>query len=435
MIKFPGRPPASDRRHRNALALARFPGDGVALASLRELLRSGKGASPTRTDTLSVAILGAGNGGLALAGYLARRGQRVTLWNRSPARITAVAERGGIALTLPGSAATLAPIDIATSNIAVGLADASLVVVAVPASAHADVARRCAPFLRDGQSVLLLPGRTGGALEFRRVLREAGCRASILLGEANTFPLAARNVGPAAAVVFGTKTEVRAAALPARRTPELMAAWQPLLPMLLPARSVLHTGFANVGAVLHPTITLLNAERIARGEVFDFYTEGVTPRVAAVLAAADAERRRIARAYRVETPSLEGWIATAYGHYAATVREAVGGNPAYVGIKAPAILEHRYLLEDVPTGLIPLIELGRAASVQVPTLEGLVEMARIVLGGERWQRPRTLDALGLEGCDPLNIRGYVERGFVPSLGRSALTGQRLPSRKRQMEFV
>ena len=35
--------------------------------------------------------------------------------------------------------------------------------VAVPASGHADVARACAPYLRDGQTVLLLPGRTGGA--------------------------------------------------------------------------------------------------------------------------------------------------------------------------------------------------------------------------------------------------------------------------------
>jgi opine dehydrogenase len=364
------------------------------------------------TSKLSVAILGGGHGGLALAGYLARQGHRVHLWNRSPQRVASVAARGGISLTLPGSAPVFAPVAIATSSMADALAGVGRVLVAVPASGHADVARACAPYLRDGQTVLLLPGRTGGALEFRRVLREAGCRARILLGEANTFPFAARTVGPASAVVYGTKHEMLAAALPAVRTPDLLAACRPLLPMLAPARSVLHTGLANLGAILHPVITLLNADRIERGETFDFYTEGVTPAVASALAAADAERLRVASAYGANVQSLREWVAAAYGHRGADMRAAVGGNPAYVGIKAPLTLEHRYLLEDVPTGLIPLMELGEAAGLALPTLRGLIDRARVVLGGEPWQAPRTLEGLGLAGLSPEAIRAFIKHGHV-----------------------
>jgi opine dehydrogenase len=213
-------------------------------------------------------------------------------------------------------------------------------------------------------------------------------------------------------MIFGTKAEVQVAALPATRTSELLAAWRSLLPMLVPARSVLDTGLGNVGAILHPVITLLSAERITRGESFDFYTEGVTRRVAEMLATADAERLAIARAYRVATPSLQAWIATTYGHHAQTVLESVGGNPAYVGIKAPATLEHRYLLEDVPTGLIPLIALGKAAGLALPTLSALAERARVALGCVRWQRPRTLSSLGLAGLTPGGIRTVVERGLA-----------------------
>jgi opine dehydrogenase len=108
---------------------------------------------------------------------------------------------------------------------------------------------------------------------------------------------------------------------------------------------------------------------------------------------------------------LQGWIASAYHHRGATLKEAVGGNPAYVGIKAPLTLEHRYLLEDVPTGLVPLIELGRAAGLRCPTLGALVERAKEVLGGERWQQARTLDSLGLAGLTPAAIRTLVERGL------------------------
>ncbi len=370
----------------------------------------------------SVAILGAGHGGLALAASLARQGHRVALWNRSPARVVPVAERGGVRLSSPGSAAVHAPIDVATSDIASALVGARLVVVAVPACGHADIARACAPHLRDGQAVLLLPGRTGGALEFRRACRGAGCRARVLLGEANTFPLAARSVGPADAVIFGVKSEVLAASLPANRTAELLAAFRPLLPMLAPARSVLETGLANFGAILHPIITLLNAARIEDGDSFDFYTDGVTPRVAAVLADADAERLAIARAFGVNACSLRAWVGQTYGHRADTLHAAVGGNPAYVGIKAPDTLAHRYLLEDVPTGLIPLIELGRAAGVATPTLAGLVDLARLLLGGQRWQRPRTLNALGLDGLRPEEIRAFVQRGHVPAAARLATAG-------------
>jgi opine dehydrogenase len=362
----------------------------------------------------SVAVLGAGHGGLALAAHLGRQGHRVALWNRSPARVAPVAARGGVRLTPAGGAASFAPIAVATDSMAVALAGARVVLVAVPASGHADVARACAPHLRDGQAVLLLPGRTGGALEFRQVLRRAGCRARVVLGEANTFPFAARRTGPADALIYGAKAEVLAAALPATRTPELLEACRPYLPTLAPARSVLHTGLGNVGAVLHPVITLLNARRIAAGEAFDFYTEGVTLRVAAVLAAADAERLRVARAYGVAADSLRDWVAAAYGHHADTVQAAVAGNPAYVGIKAPNTLAHRYLLEDVPTGLVPLLELGASAGLKLPTLAGLVDLARLTLGGERWARPRTLDALGLAGLSPAAVRARVEGERAPA---------------------
>jgi opine dehydrogenase len=349
---------------------------------------------------------------------LSQLGHRVALWNRSPGRTDSVTAIGGVRLTMPGSSPTLARVAAATSCIADALLDASVVLVAVPASGHADVARACAPFLRDGQTVLLLPGRTGGALEFQRVLREVGCRADILLGEASSFPFAARNVGPAEAIIFGAKAELLAAALPARRTGELVSRCRPLLPMLTAAPSVLHTGLSNMGAILHPTITLLNAERIERGETFDFYSDGVTQRVADVLAAADEERVRVARYYGVEAQTLPAWIAAAYGHHADGIKAAVGGNPAYVGIRAPGTLQHRYLFEDVPTGLIPLIELGRAAGLALPTLGYLVNLGRTKLGGERWQNPRTLSSLGLAGLDADEIRERIVFGFQPAQSAS-----------------
>ena len=50
------------------------------------------------TPASSFAVIGAGNGGQAMAGFLALRGFGVNLWNRSEDKITALNEIGGIIL-------------------------------------------------------------------------------------------------------------------------------------------------------------------------------------------------------------------------------------------------------------------------------------------------------------------------------------------------
>jgi glycerol-3-phosphate dehydrogenase len=50
------------------------------------------------TDLISIAVLGAGNAGRALAGDLARIGADVVLWNRTPDHVAEIAEVGGVEL-------------------------------------------------------------------------------------------------------------------------------------------------------------------------------------------------------------------------------------------------------------------------------------------------------------------------------------------------
>jgi opine dehydrogenase len=346
-----------------------------------------------------VAVLGAGHGGLYMAAYLAQQGHIVRLWNRSPEKIAEVNRRGGINVqtVTEWSKGIQIPIATATTDIADALKGCTHVLIIVSATGHAEVARKCAPFLHDGQSILILPGRSGGALNFRAALDAAGCKADILLGEGNTLPVAARTIAPATSFSYGTKSFVLVAALPATLTQDLLQCWEPLLPMLEGAISVLHTGLANFGAILHPTILLLNATRIRRGEPFDFYTEGVSAEVADAISDADAERMSIARAYGVPHCSLQAWLERSYGHRARNLRDALRHNPCYAGIRAPATLQHRYLLEDVPTGLLPMIELGRVAGLLLPALRRILRAAYSAMGPDA-PAGRTLARMGLESC-------------------------------------
>ena len=155
--------------------------------------------------------------------------------------------------------------------------------VVVPSSAHADIARECAPHLRDGQIVVLHPGRTLGAIEFKKVLCDHGCKADVTIAEAETFIYASRSDGPAQARIFRIKEAVPLAALPATRTAQVLEALAPAYPQFIDGVSVLHTGLNNMGAIFHPALTMLNAGRIesTHGD-FEFYIEGVTPSTARV---------------------------------------------------------------------------------------------------------------------------------------------------------
>ncbi|MBE9565631.1 MAG: hypothetical protein IMF16_02650, partial [Proteobacteria bacterium] len=50
----------------------------------------------TRKKRLTFAVLGAGHGGMAMAGHLGIMGFRVNLFNRTPARLEPIKRRGAI---------------------------------------------------------------------------------------------------------------------------------------------------------------------------------------------------------------------------------------------------------------------------------------------------------------------------------------------------
>jgi len=55
----------------------------------------------------------------------------------------------------------------------------------------------------------------------------------------------------------------------------------------------------------------------------------------------------------------------------------------------------RYLTEDVPTGLVPLSELGRALGILTPHIDNLIDLASEELNIDFRINGRTLDRLGL----------------------------------------
>lgn len=357
-------------------------------------------------------VIGAGHGGKAMAAHLALMGFPVTLYNRTPENVAAIKARGGIELEgYEGGPRGFGRLALVTSDMGEALEDAEVIMVVVPSTAHADIARGAAPHLRDGQIVVLHPGRTGGALEFRKVLRDSGCTADVTVAEAETLVYASRSEGPAQARIFRIKEAVPLAALPATRTRRVLEAIMPAYPQFIDGVSVLHTGLNNMGAIFHPALTLLNAGRIesTRGE-FQFYIDGVTPAVALVLEALDRERVTVAASLGIRARTGLEWLKMAYDANGATLHEAIHNQPGYYGIQAPATLNHRYITEDVPMSLVPIGALGQRYGVSVRAVDSIIRLACIVHRTDYWRRGRTLDKLGIEQLSVDEVMRYVMEG-------------------------
>ena len=365
-------------------------------------------------------VIGAGHGGKAMAAHLALMGFEVALYNRTPANVAAIKMRSGIELeSYEDGPRGFGRLAMVTSLMEKALAGADVVMVVVPSSAHREIAQQAAPHLQDGQIIVLHPGRTLGAIEFSQVLRLSGCRADVTVAEAETFIYASRSEGPAQARIFRIKNTVPVAALPSSRNEQVLAALSPAYPQFIDGGDVLHTSLNNMGAIFHPALTLLNAGRIeSTGGKYQFYMEGVTPSVARVLEVLDSERVTVAAALGIRAQTGLEWLERAYNARGDTLYEAIQAQEGYAGIMAPATLSHRYITEDVPMSLVPIVSLASQYGVSVRGMDSIIRLACIVHRTDYYRRGRTLDKLGISELSVSELTRYVHEGCtIRSLDR------------------
>ncbi|MGQ9832669.1 MAG: NAD/NADP octopine/nopaline dehydrogenase family protein [Candidatus Villigracilaceae bacterium] len=363
---------------------------------------------------IKMAVIGAGHGGKAMAAHLSLMGFHVQLYNRTPERIEVIHKRGGIDLeSQDGSIRGFGRLALVTSDIGEAISGVQMIMVVLPSSAHAEIAKKLASHLNNGQIVVLHPGRTCGALEVRKVLQDNGCTADVTIAEAETFIYASRSDGPAQARIFRVKEAVPLAALPATRTPRVLEMIQEAYPQFIDGGNVLQTGLNNMGAIFHPALTILNSGWIeATHGDYQFYIDGVTPSVARVLEVLDRERVTVASAMGIRARTALEWLKVAYDAEGENLYEAIHNQPGYYGIKAPPTLNHRYIFEDVPMSLVPIAALGQRYGVSVRGMDSIIRLASIIHRTDYWRRGRTLEKLGIDHLSVSELTYYVNEGIL-----------------------
>jgi len=360
------------------------------------------------TRKLTWAVIGGGNGGQSLSGHLALLGFAVRLYDIFPQTIAAIHSAGGI--QVDGAVTGFGKIELATSDMAQAVEGADIIMIVAPAIAHRDIALNCAPYLTDGQIIFIHPGATGGAFEFNKVLRDQKCDKSITLAEAESLLYACRSSKPGHTTIFGIKNELMVAALPASETQRVVKLLNAAFPQMYAGTNVLATSLGNANAMMHPAPTLLNTSLIESGRDWLYYWDGITPSIGAFVEALDAERLAVASAFGLKIPGILEWYQAHYGVRCKTVSDTVKQNQAYAEVMGQKTLHTRYLLEDIPTGLVPMVYLGQLAGVEVVRMETVIKLGEFLTGRDLTTSGRTLENLGLAGMTLEKIQEYVETG-------------------------
>jgi opine dehydrogenase len=367
-------------------------------------------------EVRDVAVLGAGNGGCAAAADLGMRGYAVRLYNRSPGRISAIAELGGLNLT--GAAGEgFVPLPVVTTDLAEAVHGADLVMLAVPISTHPFFAEGLATLLEPDQVLFLNPGHMGGGLFMAHELHRLTGRTDVRICETSTLTYGCRMKDAVTINVMARMTNLPFAAFPTRNQAELYERLVPLYPDVVQASNVLETGFMDINAVEHPPQIVCNAGWLehTKGDYL-FYYEGTTPSVGRVIDILDGERMAVAAAAGVRTkPFPQVFHEMGY-----TTARAAEAGAAYVAlqesapnrwVKGPPSLDHRYLHEDVGWGLVPWSEMGRAYGVPTPTMDALIILGGVLNGRDYRSEGLTLQRLGLAGVAPEDLERYLHDGI------------------------
>jgi len=365
---------------------------------------------------MKVAVMGGGNGSHTIAADLSLKGLKVNMFELEifAEQIKEVFESRQIEISGVAGQGK-AQLNLVTTNIKEAIEDVEIIFIPLPGFAISTYAELLAPYLREDQFVIIMPG-TLGTLEFRKILINKGNKKDIVFAEIGGLPFATRLVGPGKVKTFHIRSVCPFATLPGNQASLVYNKVKKLYPSFRVKNTVVETGLGFLNPVLHPAGALLNAGRIERAHGdFYMYEEGMTPSVIKVIESIDRERLAIGEKMGIKLPSaVEMMVESGYGPKG-TLWQSINGSEGLTPIKGPDSLTHRYVTEDVPYGLVVWASMGNAVGIETPTMDALIEIGSVIIGKDCWKEGRNLEKMGIEGLSLRQIIRYLETGEHPDM--------------------
>lgn len=361
---------------------------------------------------MKVAILGAGSGGCATAVDLACRGFDATLCSAyRPEHSKHIIEQQSIEYS--GELGNGIVKIKATNSVKDAAKTADIIIITTPSSIHEFYAKLLVPCLPKKHLILLSGCTTGGALNVANILKKAGV-ANPIVCETDILSYICRLESPTCVKVHHRISHLLFACFPAKYNEESYEVIHELYPEIELVENVIETSFSNMNAVIHPPGMVLNAGWIefTKGN-FYFYSQGITPAVSHVIDQVDEERLAILKKMGLKQIGI---LEHSRRHGFRLVADCTtydffqGCEPVRL-ITSPAELYHRFLIEDVGYGLLPMASLGREVNVSTPIIDSLISLSSVLTKVDHREIGLTAEKLGIKKMGLRKLRRFLYDGF------------------------
>ncbi len=327
---------------------------------------------------MKVAILGLGKIGHNMAALMASRGFEVCGFTRNDEKARAVNEYG---ITVHGALDGNFKV-AATTDIAQAVKDARFLIVTTTSKGHKPIAQLLRGHLEAGQGIVIMTGNWG-AYEMYSVLRDEVREKKIVIGETSGNLAASPSLTyPATTFMKPSKKSMSFATIPASAAPAMVEALKKLFPEFYPVRNVLDTSMNNTNPPVHVPLCIFNITRMANGEEASFYGECLPQILLDFTVAADAERCAVVKAVGGTPATILELMNTAWKVNYGNIKDLGLNNASLSKVKLPNTPYHRFLLEDVPYGYLPISRLGKKFGVPTPRIDLLINAYKYLLANK-----------------------------------------------------
>ncbi|PKK39786.1 D-octopine dehydrogenase [Clostridiaceae bacterium JG1575] len=352
---------------------------------------------------MKIAVVGAGNGGCAVAADLSLKGHEVTLLKTSHSMHNAnfehLEKKQGEITLWEGDEKKTTHIHRVTREVE-ELEGNEVVILYVQTNHHEAVLRKILPHIHEDQILLINPGYLSTAYVLKHtsknltVVEATSSFIDCRIQEPGLIKVGFRNVRNPLGVFPRERQEYVAEKLEALGVPFAYFS------------SVVEAALHNPNMIVHTVGAVMSIPRIenTKGD-YCMYHEVFTPSVWNILEKLDEEKMDI-----IEHLGYERISYVEACKFRNTLDDTKNAKEIFfwyaampTRAKGPLSVDSRYLSEDVPQGLVMLEALGKALGIATPMSTSLIELASAALGRNLRSEGRTPERLGSE-----NIQRILE---------------------------
>ncbi|MEG0368608.1 MAG: NAD/NADP octopine/nopaline dehydrogenase family protein [Hungatella sp.] len=321
----------------------------------------------------NITVIGTGRTARAMVAYLGKQGRAVTIYGRNKQVLEDFADHG-IEVTGFCQGHYYPQVEVQMKD---AVKDAEIILVMTVASAHRSIAQQLAGNLQNGQCILIFNGNWG-ACEFYQILQKELEEKQVIVAETGSMLFLADYIGDKCHIK-SVKKELAVAAIPAYAVWDIVKKMKFLFPQLVPQSNVVETSFNNSNPIIHAPLTLFNITRMEQGEDYYFYGEGATRSTIGFVERIDEERCAVMHAMGIKPQRCVDIINSFWPEKYEGLYDAIKNNKLYLSGKGPTTLNHRYLTEDLPFGIVPIALLGKEYKVSTPCVDNLLKCFEYLL--------------------------------------------------------